>query len=224
MAPSSERHQRPVLEEHRSSGPTAAVVLHARAGIRRPRREGDSWRQIEHQVPVVYYVPVAASLAILAVTRVIDDEIRGPVDMTSAHCLNTVPGNCLDCVAESQTGSGERRGKHQPNCNAFDFIGGHESPHTRHCWARHTSLSRLAAVAPPSCRPVGEMLSHEMRAANSPMFPQNQGRRTCHLNQARREQHQQHLVSAPAATFHPPVARRRLPLINATRLLQDRTW
>jgi len=85
---------------------------------------------------------------------------KGPVDITSAYCLNTVPGNCLDCVAESQTGSGERREKHQPNCNAFHFLGvsrGLEGVPSGIAtldtvWTRHTSLSRLAAVAPLSCR------------------------------------------------------------------------
>lgn len=205
------------------SGPSTAVVLHARAGIRRPRRDGD--RQIEH-CKVVYFVLVAASLAIIAVTRVIDDEIRGPVDITSVYCLNTVPGNCLDCVAESQTGSGERRRKHQPNCNAFDFLGGHESNrHTRHC------LSALLRLAGPVTQASGGLLPLLLRHAApsersclsvsvrcrefANVSPKTKGEGPANqLDQARREQH---LVSAPAATIHPPA--HRLPLINATRLL-----
>lgn len=155
----------------------------------------------------------------------IDDEIRGPVDITSAYCLNTVPGNCLDCVAELQTGSGERRGKHQPNCNAFDLLGGHESNrHTRHClrcfaWLdpSHKPQEALLPSAPPSCRSVGEILSLSVSVrcrefAN--VSPKTKGEGPAsQLNQARRARATPRL--GPRCDNSP--ARHRLPLINATR-------
>lgn len=188
MAPSSERHQRPVLEERRS------IRSHrcCRPPLPGPGFGGrfvmatGRWSIAKF----VYFVPVAASLAIIGVTRVIDDEIRGPVNITSAYCLNTVPGNCLDCVAELQTGSGERRGKHQPNCNAFDLLGGHESNrHTRHClrcfaWLdpSHKPQEAFAAVC-SSVMPLRRRDPVSLRVCEVPRirqcFPKNQGRRTC---------------------------------------------
>lgn len=128
----------------------------------------------------------------------IDDEIRGPVDITSAYCLNTVPGNCLDCVAELQTGSGERRGKHQPNCNAFDLLGGHESNrHTRHClrcfaWLdpSHKPQEAFAAVC-SSVMPLRRRDPVSLRVCEVPRirqcFPKTKGEGPAsQLNQARR--------------------------------------
>jgi hypothetical protein len=208
-APEAGRYSRSISPP----GPTTPVVLHPRAGLRRPCREGA--RQVKGAE--LFTLP---SLAIIAIPRVIDGEIRAPVDITSAYCLNTVPGNCLDCVAESQTGSGERRGKHEPNCNAFHFLGlsrgsRRKSPHSTLFGPVTQASVRLAAVAPLSCRPVGEILSLSVsvscrefanvspkpRAKDLPVEPGPPD-------------------ESESTSSRPPLrqfTRRRLPLINAPR-------